>query len=112
MSFKSFFRDYFLIHTLQRMERSLTSLHEKVDSIIMKESDIEQLVSDINDATNRVSERIDAQVKAIKDLSDQLATGGVVTQAQLDAIAAALTTEKDRLTTLGANPVAPIPPTV
>lgn len=69
-----------------------------------KFSDVEQLLSDIDDATNRIAERLDAQIKEIKLLQDAVAAGQPVTQEQLDAITTVLEADKARLLAMGTTP--------
>ena len=73
---------------------------------------VKQLVSDLDVETNAVAAKVDAQTAAIQALKDQIAAGGVVSQADLDAIEAGLTPISARLKALGADPTTPIPPTV
>jgi hypothetical protein len=73
-------------------------------------TEIKQLVTDINDETNAVATKVDAQGQAIADLKAQLAAGTPVSQADLDAIASGLGSVSDRLKAIGANPDEPIPP--
>jgi len=75
----------------------------------MQFTEIEALVTAINDATNVVAGKLDGLLVTIADLQAQLAAGTPVTQAQLDALGAALTAEKDTLVALGADPADPIP---
>ncbi len=70
---------------------------------------VKQLVTDLDAETNDVAAKIDAQAAAIQALKDQIAAGGAVTQADLDAISDGLTPISDRLKALGSNPVDPIP---
>lgn len=79
---------------------AMLRLNRKVDMTSKKFSDVEQLLSDVNDAINRVAERIDAQP---------------VTQEQLDAIVTVLEADKARLLTMGTTPesiTTPVPPVV
>lgn len=71
---------------------------------------VKQLVSDLNDETNTVAAKIDAQAAAIQALKDQIAQGSPVTQQDLDEIASGLAPISDRLKALGADPAQPIPP--
>lgn len=73
-------------------------------------NDIKQLVRDLDDETNAVADKVDAQTAKIQELKDQIAAGGTVSQADLDEIAAGLTPISDRLKSLGANTDQPIPP--
>jgi len=72
---------------------------------------IEQLISDINDETNTVATKLDAQAKTITDLQAQVAAGSPVTSDQLQAISDALQPISDRLKSLGADASNPIPAT-
>lgn len=83
---------------------ALFRLNRKVDMTAKKFTDVEQLLSDVNDATNRVAERIDTQVQEIKKLRDAVAAGQPVTQDQLDAIVTVLEADKARLIAMGATP--------
>lgn len=80
---------------------ALFRLNRKVDMNAKKFTDVEQLLSDINDATNRVAERMDAQIQEIKKLRDAVAAGQPVSQEQLDAIVSVLETDKARLLAMG-----------
>ncbi len=71
------------------------------------EQDLETLVAQINDATNQVAAKLDAQAASIQALKNQIDAGTPVNQAQLDALASSLTAERDRLQTLGADPANP-----
>jgi hypothetical protein len=73
---------------------------------------IKKLVTDIDTETNAVASKVDAQAAEIKRLSDLIAAGGTVTQADLDAIADGLTPISDRLKAIGADSLNPIPPQV
>jgi len=71
---------------------------------------VKQLVKDLNDETNAVATKVDAQAALIKALSEKIAAGGVASQADLDAIADGLTPISARLKALGADATNPIPP--
>lgn len=73
-------------------------------------TDVQQLVKDLDAETNTIASKLDANTATIADLKAQIAAGSPVTQAQLDDLAAGLSTESDRLKTLGADPAQPIPP--
>lgn len=73
-------------------------------------SSIKQLVTDINNETNDVAAKVDAQQASIDDLKAQLAAGTPVTQKDLDDLSASLTPISDRLKAIGSNPAQPIPP--
>ena len=75
----------------------------------MEYTDILVLLTDIDMATNEVASTLEAQVALIADLQAQIAAGTPITHEQLDAIGAALTAEKVRLTGLAADPANPIP---
>jgi len=72
-------------------------------------TEVQTLIADINEATNVVAGKLDGLLVTIADLQAQLAQGVPVTQAQLDALGAALQAEKDLLTQLGSDPENPIP---
>ena len=73
---------------------------------------IKQLVSDLNDETNVVAAKLDAETAEIKRLSDIIAAGGTVTAQDLQDIQDGLQPISDRLKALGADPAQPIPPPV
>ena len=75
----------------------------------MEYTDILVLLTDIDMATNEVASTLEAQVALIADLQAQIAAGTPITHEQLDALGAALTAEKDRLTALATDPANPIP---
>jgi peptidoglycan hydrolase CwlO-like protein len=97
---------------LAEVFRSIHHLHRKVDQLMADVTSIKQLVSDLNDETNAIAAKVDAQQKKIDDLSAQIAAGTPATQADLDAISDGLSPISDRLKALGANPAKPIPPAV
>ncbi len=70
---------------------------------------IKQLVADLDKETNDVAAKVDAQAAAIAGLAAQVAAGGSVTQADLDAISDGLTPISARLKALGADTADPIP---
>lgn len=70
---------------------------------------IKKLVNDLNEETNTVAAKIDAQAEAIQKLKDQIAQGTPVSQADLDEIQSGLTPISERLKALGADPNEPIP---
>ena len=84
-------------------------LQEIQEIMLMEYTDILVLLTDIDMATNEVASTLGAQVAMIADLQAQIAAGTPITHEQLDALGAALTAEKDRLTALAADPANPIP---
>ncbi len=92
--------------------RLLDTILTRLESLMSTVNDVKQLVSDLNDETNTVAAKIDAQAAAIQALKDQIAAGTPVSQADLDAIGSGLTAVSDRLKTLGADTSNPIPPPV
>ncbi len=92
--------------------RQLDLILTRLESLMASVSEVKQLVSDLNDETNAVAAKIDAQAAAIQALKDQIAAGTPVSQADLDAIGRGLTAVSDRLKTLGADTSNPIPPPV
>lgn len=94
---------------LQRLELSLTKLHEKVDRMGGQIADVNVLLDKLNTATNEVAADLDAQRAQIEALKAQIAAGSPVTQEQLDAVIGRLTPAVSRLEALGADPQNPIP---
>lgn len=97
--------------------QELTDLHEetyhlgtKVRQLMTDVASVKQLIADLNDETNTVAAKVDSQQTQIKALQDQIAAGGTVTAADLQAIADGLTPISERLKALGADPTQPIPP--
>ena len=84
----------------------VTQLREE---IAMQFTDITALLTGIDEATNAVAAKIDAEIATIAELQAQIAAGTPVTQEQLDSLGAALTVQKDKLTALAADPTDPIP---
>ena len=84
-------------------------LYRLQEIIEMEYTDITALLTDIDEATNAVAAKIDEEIATIAELQAQIAAGTPITHEQLDALGAALTAEKDRLTALAADPANPIP---
>lgn len=104
-----------LLGVLRRVEERIITLHEKADTIMSSQADINTLLGQMNTATNQVADRITLQTKKITDLTAALAAAGTITpeeQAALDATVAALQTEVSRLNALAADTSNPIPPAV
>ena len=95
--------------TTALLHRILIELRVLGDKLVMEYTEVLALVTDIDAATNAVAAKLDTQFAMIADLQAQVAAGTPVSQAQLDALGAALTAEKDRLVALGADPANPIP---
>lgn len=93
----------------QRLEASVKLLHEKVDRIMAKITDVDTLLDSLNTATNDVAADLDAQRAELKALRDQIAAGTPVSQAQLDAVALRLSTNVARLQVLAADVDNPVP---
>lgn len=91
-------------------EQALIKILARLEDIMATVTSVKQLIVDLNDETNTLAAKVDAQAATIADLKAKLAAGSAVSQEDLDAIAAALTPISDRLKALGANPEAPIPP--
>lgn len=70
---------------------------------------VKQLITDMDAETNDISTKVDALNAKIVDLSNQIAAGSPVSQADLDGISDQLTPLSARLKALGANPADPIP---
>lgn len=99
------------------------SVHHKLDDILTRlvnikvqethlmatVQDLEQFVTDLNDETNGISDRLDRNTATIDALKLQIAQGTPVTQEQLDALAAGFTPISARLRALGSDPANPIP---
>jgi septal ring factor EnvC (AmiA/AmiB activator) len=106
-------------HEDTRVHEQLDRLIHAVDALAAQErhmandiQSIKQLVTEINDETNTVAARIDAQSAAIQALKDQIAAGTPVSQADLDAIAEGLAPISERLKALGQDSANPIPPVI
>lgn len=100
-----------VIERLDQLLHTVSALAAQEHHMAADVQGIKQLVTDINDETNTVAAKVDAQAKAIQDLKDQIAQGTPVTQEDLDAIANGLTPISDRLKAIGADPSNPVPPT-
>ena len=95
-----------LVHLLTRVDQ----IHAQGVRIMADVASIKKLVSDLNDETNAVAAKLDAETAEIKRLSDIIAAGGTVTAEDLQAIQDGLQPISDRLKSLGADPAQPIPP--
>jgi ABC-type transporter Mla subunit MlaD len=89
---------------------SLDQIFAQLEALMATVNSVKQLVSDLNDETNAVAAKVDAQTAAIADLKAKIAAGSPATQEDLDAIAAGLVPISERLKALGADPTEPIPP--
>jgi enamine deaminase RidA (YjgF/YER057c/UK114 family) len=87
----------------------LSALAAQEKKLMADVTSIKKLVTDLNDETNSVAAKIDAQLAAIQALKDQIAAGTAVSQADLDEIGAGLQATSDRLKVLGSDPADPIP---
>ena len=87
----------------------LDQILARLETLMSAATDIEKLISDVNDETNAIAARIDAEDKSIQDLKAQIAAGSPATQADLDAISANLTATSARLKALGVDPTNPVP---
>jgi hypothetical protein len=94
---------------LDRIITLLQALSAKETTVMATVTSIKQLVVEMNDETNAIATKVDAQDAKIKALKDQIAAGGTVSQADLDDISAGLAPISDRLKALGANQLDPIP---
>ena len=95
-----------------RLDQILTllkALTAQEKHIMATVTSIKQLVTELDTETNDVAAKVDAQSAEIKRLSDLIAAGGTVTQADLDAISDGLTPISERLKVLGASQTDPIP---
>lgn len=90
----------------------LEHLRGKVRTLMTDVASVKQLVSDINDETNAVAVKVDAQQAQIKALQDVIAGGGTVTAQDLQDIADGLTPISARLKAIAADPNQVIPPPV
>jgi chromosome segregation ATPase len=103
---------------IRRVDRKLDSILHAITRLAAQETQlmadvasVKQLVADINDETNTIAGKVDAQTAKIEALKAQIAAGSGVTAQDLDDIAAGLTPISDRLKAIGADPDAPIPVT-
>lgn len=96
----------------ERVTRALKLIFTQLETLMSDVSAIKKLVKDIDDETNAVAAKLDAEQKKIDDLSAQIAAGTPATQEDLDAISAGLQPISDRLKSLGADAKDPIPETV
>lgn len=93
---------------LDRIEAKLDGLIARGETQMTDIKDVKAIVAEIDSATNAVAAKLDAQAKRIEEL---IAAGGA-TPEQLAELATSLTTERDRLQTLGADPANPVPAVV
>lgn len=93
----------------QRLEASVKLLHEKVDRIMAKITDVNTLLDELNTATNDVAADVTAERAELKALREQIAAGTPVSQEQLDAVASRLGSTVARLQALAADPDNPVP---
>jgi hypothetical protein len=87
----------------------LAAQSKQEKAIMASVTTLKQLVTDLDTETNDVAAKIDAQLAAIQALKDQIAAGGVATQADLDSLSDALTPVSERLKVLGSSQTDPIP---
>lgn len=73
------------------------SLHDKVDSIMATEQELQQTLDDIKTRVANVATLQAAEVKTIADLQAQIAAGTPVSQAQLDSLVDEARSIKDAL---------------
>jgi UDP-N-acetylglucosamine enolpyruvyl transferase len=90
----------------------VTTIHAQGVHLMADVASIKQLVSDLNDETNAVAAKLDAETAEIARLSAIIAAGGTVTAQDLQDIQDGLQPISDRLKSLGANVAQPIPPPV
>lgn len=98
---------------LQKLDDIITRLDNlkiQETSLMATVQDLETFVTELNDETNGISDRLDRNTATIDALKLQISQGTPVTQEQLDALAAGFTPISARLRALGADPTAPIPP--
>lgn len=79
----------------------LDAIDNQLEKIIMTEADIEALLTQIDTETTRIAGVVQAGVDQIAALQAQIAAGTPVTQEQLDALGAHLTTEVATLQGIG-----------
>lgn len=99
-------------HLLEHIITQLNCLTSQESHIMADVTSIKKLVSDMNDETNAIATKQDAEIAEIKRLTDLVASGGTVTEADLQSIQDGLQPLSDRLKSLGADPTHPIPPAV
>lgn len=100
----------------------LDQINQKLDTILKKEleimsqfTDLEDLISAINDATNEQAGNVDKVAAKIDGLIAQIGVGALSADqvatvvAQLTAERDALIAQRDKLAAIGADPVNPIP---
>lgn len=88
----------------------LAALERQNRKLMTDVASVKKLVKDIDEETNAVAAKVEAQAAALQALKDQVAAGNPVTQDDLDAIGTELGTVSDRLRAIGADPTNPIPP--
>jgi hypothetical protein len=91
---------------LLTMVRALVAQEKRMAADI---TSVKGLVAAINDETNVVAQKVDAQTAKIAELQAKVEAGGGVTAADLQELQDGLQPISDRLTALGANPTDPIP---
>jgi septal ring factor EnvC (AmiA/AmiB activator) len=97
------------VHGDDEVSQKLDQLLTQGRQLMADVTSIKKLVTDIDTETNAVAAKVDAQAAAIQALKDQLAAGGTVTAADLQAIEDGLTPISTRLKALGSDPTNPIP---
>lgn len=97
------------------IETSDRALSRKLDKIGRFMSALDDVLADLDTATNEVSAKLDAQTAKIADLAAQLAAAlpgseeAAALQAQIDAAVTAIGAESARLHGLAADPADPVP---
>lgn len=74
-----------------------------------KVDQLSAVIADINDATNRVAAKVDAELATIQALQAKLSSGTGVDPAELDPVLANLESVRNRLQGIGADPTNPVP---
>ena len=95
---------------LEQILARLGAIERQEIRIMTDVAGVKQIVSDMNDETNTIAAKVDAQNVKIDELKAQVAAGGTVSQQDLDDIGAGLTGISARLKTIGSDPTTPIPP--
>lgn len=89
----------------QQIAAEFKKLHEKVDRLKMLAEETKAIVQEIDAETNKVAERVDTQLKALRD---QIAAGNGDTAA-LQAIHDSLAAIPVRLRAIASDPANPVP---
>lgn len=88
-----------------RVVRELTRIG---DTLVALKDELQALIAAFNTATNSVA---DAIAKLKQQIADLLANPDAITPEDKAAVEAGFQAQIDRLTTLGADPANPVPPT-